>query len=45
MRRCKEVDWRGWVTLAWVVFWGGVLLQHGGSGARAARAGLVQAAG
>ena len=24
MRRCKEVDWRGWVTLAWVVFWGGM---------------------
>lgn len=24
MRRCKDVDWRGWVTLAWVIFWGGV---------------------
>jgi hypothetical protein len=23
MRRCK-VDWKGWITLAWVIFWGGV---------------------
>jgi hypothetical protein len=23
MRRCK-VDWRGWITLAWVIFWGGM---------------------
>jgi hypothetical protein len=23
MRRCR-VDWRGWITLAWVIFWGGV---------------------
>ena len=22
--RRSQVDWKGWVTLAWVIFWGGV---------------------
>ena len=40
----RRVDWRGWIALAWALFWGVQLLRNGGPGTRSAHHRLVQAA-